>query len=237
MNKERKKALYESIMMDVAKIVKRRIMEADNESSVDNDRMYVSLDKDGKIRLISEDEVSNLMKGGTIRAYNPNVKAGPNEKDWTMYAVRVSDIKCAKCSFLGKNEGWPDYWTSSMTLWGKVSFIKGGHGQSWEPEFPGKLVIEWDQKKNCYTFTPYQFDGKYDQMSAYGDNGNYSHFVHRAVSVPYNSEEREIEGDKKIKYWVKHLSRGFRSYNAVKTLIKKGYLEVRDGELVPQEKK
>lgn len=233
MNKEQKMALYESIMMDVAKIVKRRILEADGEGSFENERMYVSLDKDDKIRLVSEDAVANFIKGGSLRAYDPRVKAGRDEKDWTMYAVRVTDIKCATCSFFGRNEGWSDDYTSTMTLWGKVSFIKGGNGQSWEHEFPGKVVIEWNGKKNCYVFTPYQFEGKYDQMSAYSGDDKYSHFGHRAVCVPASDEERQISGDDKVKYWVKHLSRGYRSYNAAKILIKKGYLKINGDKLVP----
>ena len=231
-----KRGLYESIMMDVAKVVKRCLMEADDNDNSSDDRLYISLDKDDKIRLISENGVNDLMKGGSVHAYNPNVKAGPNEKEWTMYAVGVNDIKAADCYFLGRNEGWPDYWTSSMTLYGNISFIKGGNGQKWEQEFPGKLVIEWDAKHNCYKFTPYQYSGKYDQMSSHDDSDKFTHFTHRCVNVPYNSEDREIKGDKKVEYWVKHLSRGYRSYNAVKNLIKKGYLEIKDGELVKKEK-
>lgn len=232
MRKNKNQSLYESIMLDVAKVVKRRIIEASEQENKD-DRMYVDLDKEGKIRLLSEEEVMRLFKGESIGAYDPTVKAGPSEKEWNMYAVKVTDIKGGTCAFLGRNEGWPDYMTSTMTLYGKVSFIKAGNGGQWEYDFPGKIEIDYDPKKRRYSFTPYKCDDKYENMTP---RSNFSHFIHRAVYVPFDKEDKEIQGKDKLKWYVQHLARGWRSYNAVRRLIKDGYLEVKDGELVKKEK-
>ena len=126
-----------------------------------------------------------------------------------------------------------------MTLYGKISIIKGGHGQNIEPnmrDFAGKLVIENDPKRNRLTFTPYAFDGKYEDMRP-GSEG-FSHFVHRSVSVPYSVFSKEVTAtDERTKDLIDDLSRGYRSLEALKRLIKEGYFKIEDGKLIPTKDK
>jgi hypothetical protein len=126
-----------------------------------------------------------------------------------------------------------------MTLYGKISIIKAGQGQHVSPDldkFPGKLVIETDPKRKRLVFIPYRFDGKYEDMNRRSDN--FSHFVHRCVSVPYDAFDKEISAsEEKAKNLIIDLSKGYRSYNALKRLIKEGFLEIKDGKVVKAEKK
>ena len=125
-----------------------------------------------------------------------------------------------------------------MTLYGKISIIKGGAGQTIEPnmkDFAGKLVIENDPKRKCLKFIPYAFDGKYEDMRANSDG--FSHFTHRAVSVPYDSIQNEVSAtNERAKNLIDDLSKGYMSYEALKRLIKEGYLEIKDGKVVKKEK-
>lgn len=64
------------------------------------------------------------------------------------------------------------------------------------------------------------------------------HFVHRCVSVPYDKLEREVTAtNDRVKGLVEDLTKGFRSARAVRELIKHGYLEIKDGDIVKKEKK
>ena len=236
LNKHHKQLLESQINTAINKVLEQNGLSVLTESE---DRLYRDLDDDGKISLLSEDDVIAYMKGKYVNAYNPQAKGGSDPKDWALYAVRVSDIKSGTCCYLGRNEGWPDYWSSTMTLYGTVSFIKTGNGQQWEFDFPGKVVIEYDIRQHRFTFTPYKYEGKAEDLSRGSRIGmdSFTHFAHRSVVVPYESKEREIGcSDKKGKSLVEELASGYRSYYAVKHLIKYGYLEIKDGELVAKKK-
>jgi hypothetical protein len=227
------KKLYESIMSRLAPFIKKAILEAEQQS------LFVEFEDNESISVYSESRVENFMKDKFVAAYDPRVKAGSSEKDWNMYAVKIDDIKDCSCTYLGWNEGWPDYWTSGMTLYGKISIIKAGQGQHVSPDldkFPGKLIIENDPKRKRLVFIPYRFDGKYEDMNRRSDN--FSHFAHRCVSVPYDAFDKEIStSEEKAKNLIIDLSKGYRSYNALKRLIKEGFLEIKDGKVVKAEKK
>ena len=230
-SKDNKRQLYESIMTQISKMVKQRLNEADGETQLM--REYYD---DVKHTVYDEDRIADFMKGKAVGAYDPTIKPGRDEKDWNLYAVKVTDIKECHCAYLGWNEGWPDYWGSGMTLYGKISIIKAGNGQNAEPWFAGKLVIENDPKRKRLTFTPYKYDGRYEDMRSRDDK--FSHFVHRCVSVPYDKMGREVTAtNDRVKGLVEDLSKGFRSARAVRELIKQGYLEIKDGDIVKKEKK
>ena len=150
MTYEEKKMLYESIMLDIAKTVKRRINESDS----------VYTDIDGlKGSVLSASAIAGKFNGQTVAAYNPSVKAGSDPKDWQMYAVSVSDIKDAQAFYIGQNFGQPSYVTSHIILYGNVSFIKAGNGQNWERSFPGKVIVRFNRNNGSLFFEPYEFDG------------------------------------------------------------------------------
>ena len=201
--------------------------------------MYVDFEDNESISVLSEDRVNRYMKGKEVSAYDPNVKAGTSDKDWNMYAVKITDIKDCSCAYLGFNEGWPEYWGSGMTLYGKISIIKAGDGQHVSPElngFAGKLVIENEPQKKRLIFIPYKFDGKYEDMRPNSDG--FSHFAHRCVSVPYSAFDKQVSAsEKRAQNLIEDLSRGYRSYDALKRLIKEGFLEIKDGKVVKAEKK
>lgn len=239
LSKNAKQLLESQINAAINKVLKQNGISALNEDDSDSSRLYRDLDDDGNISLLSEDDVIAYMKGKSVNAYNPQAKGGTDPKDWAMYAVRVNDIKSGTCCYLGHNEGWPNYWSSTMTLYGTVSFIKSGNGQHWEYDFPGKVVIEYDAQKHRFVFTPYKYEGKAEDLSRGNRIGmdSFTHFAHRAVYVPYDSKEREIGcSDKRGKSLIEQLASGYRSYYATKHLIKNGYLEIKDGRLVPKKK-
>lgn len=230
MEKDYRRQMYESIMTRISKMVKQRLNESNGESLL---RDY---DDDVHYTVHDEGRIADFMKGKSVGAYDPRVKPGSSEKDWNLYAVKVTDIKECRCTYLGWNEGWPDYWTSGMTLYGKISIIKAGNGQNAEPWFAGKLVIENDPQRKCLKFTPYKCEDNYEQMSSY--RSDFYHFVHRCVVVPYDDFKRELVAtNDRVKSLVEDLSRGYRSDGAVKELIKQGYLEIKDNTIVKKEKK
>jgi len=150
MNISEKKALYESIIKDVAKIVKKRLNEADQDS------YYKEIDG-LKNSVFDARKIAKFFEGGKVSAYNPSVKGNSDSKDWQMYAVRISDIKNAQCIYYGNLSkfGIPNYLNSRIVLYGRISYIKAGNGQNWEQEFVGKLVISYNSNSHTLFFEPW----------------------------------------------------------------------------------
>ena len=222
MTYEEKKSLYESIMLEIAKTVKRRINESDS--------VYTEIDG-LKGSVLSASAIAGKFKGQTVRAYNPSVKAGSDPKDWQMYAVSVSDIKDAQAFYIGQDLGQPSYVTSSVVLYGKVSFIKSGNGQNWERSFPGKVIVRFNRNNGSLFFEPYEFSGKFEDMTPRSDSDNFTHFANRGVYVKTGDISKQIIGDKDLVNLLDNLCRGYVSDNAVKYLLKNKYAEIKDGEL------
>ena len=147
MTYEEKKALYESTMQYIAKELKKMLNESDDSVFIETDKIKGSF--------LSHTRVERKFIGKHVAAYNPKVKGDSNAKDWNMYAVRISDIKDASVAYYGYNEGWPSYFISHISLWGKISFIKAGNGQNWEIDFPGRLEISYDERNKSFVFKPY----------------------------------------------------------------------------------
>lgn len=223
-----KKSLYESIMSEIAKTVKRRLVESDEDS------VYSQSDK-FKGNFLSSSKVARKFIGQWCRAYDPTIKGDPRAKDWNMYAVRITDIKDASVAYYGwRIKSLPSYVTSHMTLYGKISYIKGGNGQNWEVDFPGKLEITYQPDRNRLIFKPYQFNGSFNELSSRSDK-SFWHFSDRCVIVPMERFEREVNADSKQKELISDLSKGIRSDNAIMYLIKNGYLKIENNELKPVE--
>lgn len=226
MTYQEQKEMYEKIMHDVAEVVKKRLNESDS----------VYTEVEGLKMVLSADRVAEKFKGESVGAFDPSIKGDPKAKDWNMYAVKITDIKDAKCSYYGRNDGWPSYMTSHMTLLGKVSYIKAGNGQLWEPSFPGKLEIMYNPQNNFLFFEPYKFEGKYEDMSFYNNRDTFYHFANRGVRVKQNDIEREVSAKKELKDLIDDLTRGYRSDNVIQYLIKEKYMKIEDGHLVPVKK-
>ena len=91
------KKLYESIMRNIAPMVKRAILEAD----ANDIKLMTKFEGNESITVYDEYAIKKFMKGKPVIAYDPTVKKGPTEKEWTMYAVRITDIKDCTCAYLG----------------------------------------------------------------------------------------------------------------------------------------
>lgn len=224
MTYEEKRALYESTMQHIAKELKKMLNESDDSVFIETEKIKGSF--------LSHTSVEKKFQGQHIAAYNPKVKGDPNAKDWNMYAVRISDIKEASAAYYGYNEGWPSYFISHISLWGKISFIKAGNGQNWEMSFPGRLEISYDERNKSFVFKPYQFEGKFSEMTP-RSSGEYVHFADRCVYVPVSDFAREVNAEEKQKELIELLSKGYRSDNIVKYLLQNNYLKIVDGELKP----
>ena len=94
-----KKTLYKKILENVALHVKKAITESEDSDI----KLLTHFEGNEVITVFDEYAIRKFMKGKTVSAYDPRVKRGPSEKEWTMYAVRVTDIKDCSCSYLGWN--------------------------------------------------------------------------------------------------------------------------------------
>ena len=221
------KELYNSIMQEVAKTVKKKLYEAEQDS------YYTEIDGlNGSV--FSAQKIAKLFKDGKVGAYNPSIKGNPQAKDWQMYAVKVRDIKNAQCIYYGNlmKFGIPNYLSSRMVLYGRISYIKAGNGQNWEPEFAGKLVISYNPNSHTLFFEPWQFSGNYDAMMSMSSNtDSFTHFANRGVTVKTNDIQREVSADDRLKNLIDDLRLGYYSDNAVKYLVKYGYIKIENGEI------
>ena len=68
LNKHHKQLLESQINTAINKVLEQHGLSALTESE---DRLYRDLDDDGKISLLSEDDVIAYMKGKYVNAYNP----------------------------------------------------------------------------------------------------------------------------------------------------------------------
>jgi hypothetical protein len=91
-----KRQLYEYIMTQISKMVKQRLNEADGET-----QLMREYDDEVKHTVYDEDRIANFMKGKAVGAYDPTIKPVRDEKDWNLYAVKVTDIKECHCAYLG----------------------------------------------------------------------------------------------------------------------------------------
>ena len=99
------------------------------------------------------------------------------------------------------------------------------------PEFAGKLVISYNPNNHSLFFEPWQFSGNYNSMSPSSDTDSFSHFANRGVVVRTNDVQRQINADDTLKNLIDNLCLGYYSDNAIKYLVKQGYIKIENGEI------
>ena len=216
----------ENAVQESFKNIKKKLYESEQES------YYTEIDGLNS-SVICAQKVDKIFLNGIVGAYDPSVKGNPQGNDWEMYAVKIRDIKNAQCVYYGNLSkfGIPNYLSSKIILFGHISFIKAGNGQNWEQEFAGKLVISYNPNNHSLFFEPWQFSGNYNSMSPSSDTDSFSHFANRGVVVRTNDVQRQINADDTLKNLIDNLCLGYYSDNAIKYLVKQGYIKIENGEI------